>query len=211
MISVILPVVRPEQANVVVELIKERAGIECEIITDIDHDRIGCPKMVKKLVEQTKYDYVCFIGDDCIPLNDFLINAYNYMKDNDLYLVGLNDKTSRTLPAHWLADKKLLKHCENEEFFYTGYTHCYCDMELKDNAAKLNRYGYCTDSVVLHDHPMFTGEQTNDKDYIRVYSEKVKGKDRDLYYTRKLGYKVMTFELNCPHCQKTIEVAKELA
>ena len=58
-ISIIIPVVRPEKAKRCIEAIKKHIGISnYEIIDEEDTDRIGCPKMVKRLVKKTKYDKV---------------------------------------------------------------------------------------------------------------------------------------------------------
>lgn len=202
MISVIIPIVRPEKAKRCIELVNKNAGVtDFEIISEVDEERIGCPKMVKKLVDRAKGEYICFLGDDTLPEKDFLKNALMHMWDNcpDQWgLVGINDGTGRHwLPTHWLAHVKLLDHLENREFFYTGYNHCYCDMELKDRAADLGRYSYCKDSVLRHEHPALDKNVKPDDDYNRVYSEDVKGPDRNLYFTRKLGYEVIATEVIC--------------
>ena len=214
MISIILPVVREEKAKRCMELIKKNAGVtDYEIVTAVDENRIGCPKMVKQLVDACHGEYVCFLGDDTLPQPDFLKNALMYMWDNlpDQWgLVGLNDGTNRDLPCHWLAHKNLLDHLENREFFYTGYTHCYCDMELRDKAEALGRYGYCKDAVVIHEHPALDKSVPMDEDYERIYKEEIKGKDRNLYFERKLGYKVNVTEVvckavhKCPDCGKVM-------
>jgi len=213
MVSIIIPIIRPEKAERCIKMVHENCGVtDYEIISEEDTERIGCPKMVKKLVGKAKGEYICFIGDDCEPRQDFLKNALMCMWDNlpgQWGLVGLNDETGRDLPTHWLAHANMLDHLENREFFYTGYTHCYCDMELRDRAESLNRYTYCKGAVVKHDHPALTGSPTNDPDYIRVYSDKVKGKDRDLYYSRKTGTPVRTAEIQCPACNKNIEICMD--
>lgn len=209
MISIVLPVVRPEKAKNCIELLKD-CGVVYELITEVDNERIGCPKMVKKLVSQSKYDLVCFIGDDCLPQKDFLKHALEEMNSfpDQWGLVGLNDGTGRVdLPTHWLAHKKLLDYCEDRDFFYTGYTHCYCDMELRDIAKGLNRYVYCEKAMVKHDHPALTGEPTSDPDYVRVYNPEVKLRDMQLYYERKLKTKdIKCFSFNCPKCNKELEI-----
>ena len=211
MISVIIPVIREEQAKETIRLAKDNAGVDCEVLTEVDTDRIGCPKMVRRLVSRAKYDLICFIGDDCTPEKDYLLNAVKAMKGlkDEWGLVGLNDGTDRDLPAHWLAHTNMLDHLENREFFYTGYTHCYCDMELRDKARGLDRYVHSKESVVTHNHPALTGEDTQDEDYIRVYSDEVRGKDRNLYFSRKVGKDVLSKEINCPHCKGTITMMRE--
>lgn len=186
MISIIIPVIREEKALRCIKLIRENAGIEnYEIVTDTDTDRIGCPKMVKKLVSQCKGDMICFLGDDTLPQPNFLREAsrvMHFFKDN-WGLVGLNDLTGRQLPTHWLGHTRLLEHLDGE-FFHTGYKHCYCDNELWDRCKDMNRYLWAEGAVVKHDHPIFTHEEP-DADYIRVYSSEYMNHDRELYLRRK--------------------------
>lgn len=185
--SIIIPVIRPEKAQRCIAAIIENTGPydAYEILEEADVDRIGCPKMVKRLVEQSSGELVLFLGDDCIPQKDFLKNALKAMAElpDGWGLVGFNDNTGRNLPTHWLADKRLLEHLGGE-FFHTGYTHCFCDNELMLRAAELDRYVYANDATIEHDHAIIKGEEIEDKDLKRVYSKEVYNKDRLLFSKR---------------------------
>ena len=80
-VSIILPVIRPKGAARCIQHIKENAGdgVEYEIISSVDEDRIGAPKMVGRLLRKTNHDLVCFLGDDTMPQKDFLKNAIEEM------------------------------------------------------------------------------------------------------------------------------------
>ena len=103
-VSIIIPVIRPEKAARCISMIRENAGdgINYEIVSSVDEDRMGAPKMVKELVAQTKYDLVCFLGDDTLPQKDFLKNAVLEMNqfEGRWGLVGLNDESGRKLACH---------------------------------------------------------------------------------------------------------------
>lgn len=190
MISVIIPVVREQKLSKLKELIKKNAGLmDYELITEVDKHKIGCPKMVKKLVKKCNGDYICFLGDDTIPQENFLKHALETMKcfKGEWGLVGLNDNTGRRLPTHWLASKKLLKHLGGE-FFHTGYKHCYCDNELQFKTELLNRYMYSLKSVVLHDHPILQKDNNLlDEHYERAYEKDNMEHDRLLFNERIKG------------------------
>lgn len=168
-VSIIIPIIRPEKAERCIKLIKKNAGFDdYEIISEEDTERIGCPKMVKRLVEKSNGELVCFLGDDCLPDKGFLYYAIQAMDAMGWGLVGLNDMTGRTIPCHWLASKKLLPHLDGE-FFYTGYSHNCCDVELWERCLELRRYDYCKESIVMHDHFLLTGGEP-DEHNIRAYS-----------------------------------------
>ena len=199
-ISIIIPVIRPDNIPNLIKLIEKNAGIrrkQFEILTEEDKERIGAPKMVKKLVEKTKYNLVMFLGDDCLPKPDFLYKAHKAMQGlpNKWGLVGLNDmqRPADHAPTHWMAHKKLLEYCE--EFFHTGYIHQFCDNELHLWASLLNRYVRADDSKILHNHIGFKDKskkfydninEGNDEDMKRVYSAKVFAHDKQLFIKRKI-------------------------
>lgn len=178
-VSVIIPVIRPERAKDCIQSVLENSGIpkeEFEIIAEEDTERIGCPKMVKRLVEKSNAPTVCFIGDDTIPKENFLRNALEAMKKlpNGWGLVSLNDGFRIPLleegkvAAHWLADKRLLPLLDGE-FFNTGYYHCWCDNELAERCSEMNRYIYAENAEIIHNHPAID-KKWWDEHYDRVYA-----------------------------------------
>jgi hypothetical protein len=198
MISIVIPVIRPDKANRCIEAIYANAGLPpdaFEIITEEDTDRVGCPIMVKRLVRQAQHSRIAFIGDDCIPQPGFLEKALNTMNQFPMGwgMVGFNDNLRnvwdkgianlRRAPAHWMCHKKLLEFLDYE-FFHTGYKHCYCDNELMDRCAEIGRYKFCDDAMIFHDHPL-GNPKADDKDYQRVYSNEFYIHDLQLYRKRR--------------------------
>jgi hypothetical protein len=187
-VSIIIPYIR-ESVHTTILTANWFAGIpksEYEILAEEDKERIGCPRMVKRLVEKSQGDLICFLGDDSIPDHDFLKFAIEDMHQQlpqGWGLVGFNDRTGRTLPTHWLADNRLLPHLDNE-YFHTGYTHCFCDNELMIRCHELGRYYYSKRAVVIHNHPILTGHELTG-DYARVYAKEVYEKDRQLFEKRR--------------------------
>jgi len=191
-VSIIIPIIREERVKQCLEAIGKNIIIpkdRYEIVTAIDRERIGCPKMVKKLVDSTKYDLVMFLGDDTIPQRGFLIRAMMEMEKfpDGWGLVGLNDgihDDSARCATHWLAHKKLLDYCENREFFFTGYKHTCCDRELTDIAIEQGRYVWAEKAKLIHNHPI-VDKKYDDDDYRASYSRESSRRDQKLYLARK--------------------------
>jgi len=144
--------------------------------------------MVKRLTDKAKHNFVMFLADDTMPEYGFLPRAMRHMDalPGGWGLVGLNDglNGSESLATHWLASKELLDYLENREFFFTGYKHTQCDLELTDKAKALGRYIYADDARIKHNHP-FKEDLPLDADYERIYSNPVQLHDRKLYLTRR--------------------------
>ena len=189
-ISIIIPIIRPEKAERCIAALENDLSFqEFEIVTAIDDNRIGCPRMVKDLVNKTRYDLVCFLGDDTIPQPGMLRNALDAMGTlpDGWGMVGINDNVraphTDNPVAHWLADKRLLAFLGGE-FFHTGYVHCWCDNELTDRAKALGRYVFAEDARLTHDHPILNPD-ADDADYRRVYLPMNYTHDLRLYRRRK--------------------------
>lgn len=188
-ISIIIPIIRIESAECCMAAIKKNAGIPIdyyEIVTEVDADRVGCPRMVKRLVKKAKGQCIMFLGDDTIPQKDFLKNALTAMEllPDGWGLVGLNDQqqNGNKLATHWLADKRLLSLLD-DEFFHTGYWHTRCDNELTLRCQEMGKYIWAKDAIIEHRHPSFCHVSV-DADYKRVYSQNYLEHDKKLFWKR---------------------------
>jgi len=201
-VSIIIPVVRPDMAQRCIAACYENASTfngTLELIFEADSDQIGCPKMVKRLVDQADGDLVMFLGDDTIPQPGFVEAALASMHalPDGWGLVALNDGIHNgALATHWLADKRLLPSLGGE-FFHTGYHHCFCDRELTDIAKSLGRYAYAEDAVIIHDHPQRTGKPYDDH-YKRAYAMEAFEADQRLYWRRKIARNVFKLAIGLP-------------
>jgi len=187
-VSVVIPVVRVEESLKCIEAVINNAGIpreDFEIVTAIDYERIGCPKMLQGLVARAKYDLICFLGDDTIPQKDFLKIALDEMiwiRDG-WGVVGLNSGGNPY--AHFLADKRIMEHIPGGELYSTEYEHCFGDAEIFDIANDIGRWIYAEMSIVEHKHPIF-GTAPYDKHYLGAYEGGKFERDQVTYRRRKL-------------------------
>lgn len=189
-VSVVIPVIRPHKAARCEDaLLSDPTSPPLEIVMEEDRDRIGCPRMVRKLVERATHDLICFLGDDTIPQPGMLRHACRAMAafDGGWGLVGIDDNIRQAgqikAAAHWLGHRTLLEFL-NGEFFHTGYKHCFCDNELTIRAASMGRYVFCLDAKLYHDHPI-VDDSADDADYRRVYSDAAYVADLQLYRARR--------------------------
>jgi GT2 family glycosyltransferase len=205
MISIIIPVIRPEKVKTCIKAIERNSdGLSYEIVSEIDKDGIGCPKMVKRLTAKAKGDLVMFLGDDTVPEPGFLKAALQAMNDlpGGWGVVGLNTEDRRigaggsNPKAHWMAHREMLKHIPGGDFFSTSYHHCYGDDELFDIANELKRWAYAKDSEILHDHYV-NGKNTWDAGYQAAYDTHLNS-DRKTYYRRKIQRKGLNIGLGIP-------------
>ena len=194
--SILIPVVRPQNISSIKEAIYQNAGIPAdniEVLTLYDVEREGCPKTLKKLVEHATHRFLVFIGDDCIPEDNFLLNTLKYLEEG-AQLVGFNDGyiSGPKHCTHFVADRNILRELEGGEFFSTAYAHCFADNELTEVALEKGWYVYAEDVKILHNNPIVkskgfsSAEELPDPDLRRVYAADVYEKDRLTFLHRRI-------------------------
>ena len=211
-VTVIVPFVRMENFDRCIESIRKNHGLseDPEIIWEQDELGIGCPRMVKKLVDKSTTDLVCFLGDDTEPQPNFLRNALAMMRKLDLWMVGFND-THTVRPTHWLASKKLLN--ERGEFFDTRFVHNYSDTELMFRAERLGKYAWCEQAVVLHHNPL---AEKNIKQIDKFYQRGADylNQDENLFHELcskvSVGMIVKNEEVMLAECLESVKGADEI-
>lgn len=203
-VSVIIPVVRPEKAERCIESIKRWAP-EVTIITEVDTEGIGCPRMVEKLTARTTRQIIVFLGDDTIVTEGAFQKALAVMRElpDQWGVVGFNT-TPGNDRAHWMADRRILKHIPGGSFFSTEYSHCWGDDELKDIAREQGKWGYADDAVIEHDHPINGGEY--DEFYVKAYPNGKAMADRATYIRRKRERLVDKIAIGFPLVDPTVPV-----
>jgi len=193
-VSIVIPIIRPECAERCIAAIKENAGVSpdsYEIITEEDVDRIGCPRMIKRLVDKSRYDYVMFLGDDTIPEPGFISEALKAMHQfrDGWGVVGLNTQDNETggnKYAHWMAHKKIREYIDGGDFFPIDYSHAWCDAELHDIASEIGRRAIAEDARITHVHPRNRSAGWDDH-YDRAYSKESCQHDWLMYCRRKIA------------------------
>lgn len=212
MISIIIPTIRKENIPNLLEAIKGAISVDHEVLWEEDIEKIGTPKMVKKLTDQAKYEWVVFLGDDTIPEKDSIDIIFKYANDKGLLLVGFNDHHGKKA-THWIANKKLLSFLENDEFFFTGYIHNYCDDELRHRAEKLDTYGWCEEARITHNHPYFNSSISN-VSYEKQMNKENWNHDKNLFSKRNCKISVVMIvkneEVMLPRCLESVKNADEI-
>lgn len=197
MISVIIPVVRPDKAERCIEAVRRHSGsVVHEIVAQEDTERVGCPAMVKRLTDRTYFDWVMFLGDDTIPQEGFMAEAIKHIDDlpDGWGMIGLNDQhwDGNVVATHWLCHKKMLE-LTGGEFFHTGYRHSECDRELTEIAQESGRYIWAEDAKIEHENYQIGNTDEKDDHLAYVYNDENRRHDWKLYLERKeerLGFKL---------------------
>jgi glycosyltransferase involved in cell wall biosynthesis len=198
LVSICVPTLgRPDKLNRLLVAIKENAEYDnYEVIVKADElppNNIGAPKMLKKCVDESKGDLICFLGNDVVPEPGFLREAVWEMARRFPEMdgmIGFNDSywKSEHVAPHFLISKKLLPVLDGE-IFHTGYNHTGCDNELRARVEKLGKYAWAEKAKIFHDHPMMSGSKADmDALYEQAYNGPRHDADNKLYAERALKF-----------------------
>lgn len=201
-ISVIIPVVRPESANRCIDSINKHLP-GAEIVSRIDTERIGCPKMVNLLTKDSTREWVMFLGDDTELLDGSESAIENAINEIGWGVIGLNTQPGNP-KAHWIAHRKMLDILPENVFFPEEYEHCWCDDELFDIANENGKWFFAEDARILHHHPVNQG--TVDHFYEESYSANRCKHDKTVYYKRKRARKKGGIAVGFPLVDDTVPV-----
>ncbi len=185
-VSIVMPTLRKDKIDGIIQTIKDNAGYEnYEII--LNDEPIGFPKAFNKAVEQSTGELVIVMADDTYPEKNFMQIAVaamfrNYPELDGLVKLSDGLKRRRELACYWIASKKLLPFLDGK-FFHEGYFHNYVDDEITRRTQKLKKYASEDRSVLRHDNAFVVGGEI-DEVFLKVTNQERFMEDGKLFRER---------------------------
>lgn len=159
-VTIMVPTVDRDTSALEQSLADDKYPGEKEIMILKDERLIGCPRMVNRMVQLARHDFVVFLGDDTVVTPHWLTHAMiaydrTFMTAG---LVALNDGIvlpdwNPKLACHWLAHRNLNLLLKDRQFFHESLEHYGCDDFLTAQAQRLRMYTYAHNAVIHHNHP----------------------------------------------------------
>jgi glycosyltransferase involved in cell wall biosynthesis len=203
LVSILVPTLgRPEKLARLLRLIRQNTTDypDYEVIVRWDRpipENRGCPTTLHEAYQAAHGTILAYMGNDCLPQPGWLRIAMEAMRKHfpDMDgLVSLADGywKNAELPLHFIIGRKLVERLGGE-IFHVGYAHTCCDSELGARAKQLNKFVWCPEALVLHDHPILLGEKQKeaieaDPVYRWAYDPARRQRDCDLLLERAKRY-----------------------
>lgn len=181
-VSIVIPHVegtRENELTLLQSLIKANANYpNYEVIVELDTDQSGCPVTFNRGVKRASGSLIMYLGDDCEPCPDFLIQAVlSHLKyfNGSLGVTALNDEVwNGQLATHFLADRYFSEsYVPGQNFFCEWFHHVGCDNFLTAVAKNLKRYNYAVLSKIIH-HTPYDSVRSKAWDPERVEVDRIK-------------------------------------
>lgn len=199
-VTIIIPFVRSQNMDRLIEQIHSRAGLgHFDIRARRDVNGLGHIWMIDRLIRESTTPYVAFIADDTEPQPDFLVSALMSAKERfsgGVGLVAFSDTTGRSLACHWLMHKDLLDKIGGYAL-QPCYFHSCSDVELTERAKSLNLFHYDDTAVVVHNHPYLDPNVKKDEYNKEVMDSPMLAADmQKLEERRKLNWPTVSGKVN---------------
>jgi hypothetical protein len=149
-VLVVMPATNKEQATICAEVMKKRAGTNCDIAVVLDDEHKGFIYIVNMLANSRTHDVICYTAQDVLVGENWLKRALLKMLVTNAGLVSFHDgKWGGRLASFGLVQRSWWKNNYNGELFYPGYWGNYADTELTQIAKQQGRYAYAERAVML--------------------------------------------------------------
>jgi len=150
--------------------------------------------MLAEAVAESHGEYVAFIANDCIVKPGWLREAMECMLStftDGVGLVGFADSVwgPNDAAPHWVASKGLLPLLDGF-YFWPGYSHVACDLELTSRCRQAGKYAFAEKARIIHDH-YCSGAQFDEVYWVASNPQRVDS-DHDLLKERAklLGFPI---------------------
>lgn len=174
-ITILIPTIHVRKAQKIAKLMRDRAGLNCEIIVGEDKNRIGWVAMINALARDNPSDFFVYAADDAYPSRNFLKEAFNTLKETGAGLVGFNEGKFQDLNAGFaLVDYDWVKNIYGGDILFSGYHSHYSEPELTMIAKQQHKFAYNPRASLI--------EIVFNKDGKKVVSNNLN--DRDLFHKR---------------------------
>lgn len=184
-IAVILPTIHSKLADKTVDILKTRAGMDCDIYKIEDTEKRGyvaiCNEFAK---EHDQYDYYVTATDDIFPSRNWLKDAYTLLVKSNAKLVGFADgKWKGQLACCALIERKWIRKNYGGNIYYPEYFGHYNDTELTLIAMQDGVYAFDPNIILMEVDYDKENKKVNPKD--RALFQKRRSKDFDGLVTRE--------------------------
>lgn len=178
-VAVVMPTTDTKLAQKAGEVMKARAGYDCDILIVEDKERTGFVKTFNTFFSENKdkYQFFVYTAQDAFVGRNWLANALLEQFKTQAGLVAFNDgKWDGSLASFGLIETNWAVGNYDGLAFCPEYNSHYADTELTQIAKDQKSYAYAKEAVMLeidYDKAVGTGGGTNGEDK-KLYKKRIK-------------------------------------
>ena len=175
-VCVLLPTIDRLRAIKTALILRERAGMECEIIIIDDKLRRGLVEIENEAVQHIDAQFFVYAAEDVFPSRNWLRIGYNHMEKTNASLLGFNDgKWEGHLASCGMVRSSWIKTVYGGPLFFPGYVSHAADVELTMIAMEQGRYTYNLSAILMEVDHYKDFKHVNRADMMLLHTRKQAG------------------------------------
>lgn len=149
LITVLMPAIDMELSNKSARLMKDRAGMDCDVLVIEDITRSGYMATINRAIKEYPSDFYVYTASDAFVGNDWLIKAYKKMEAINAGLLAFNNgRWGDRMAAFGMVRHSWLVGLYSGNLFNPEYNSHYGDVELSLIAKEQGKFAYDPDSTM---------------------------------------------------------------
>ena len=130
-IAVIMPCIDREKGEKTAQVLKHRAGIDCEVLVVLDDIRQGFIKTLNAAATRVDVKYIVYLAQDAYPGREWLKCAYDVLENTGKGLLAFNDgKWHGYIASFGMVRTSWVKTLYNGPVLFPGYKSHAADNEI---------------------------------------------------------------------------------
>jgi len=117
---------------------------------------------INKGYHKTDSPLIVFLADDVEVSRNWLteaVSTFNESFPDGMGLVSFRDEFGDHLAAHGLISREYVNRYLNDNIFFPGYIHYWCDCELTTRSKRWGKYAHSEKAKITHNRPGKVGER----------------------------------------------------
>lgn len=171
-VAVLLPAIDLPLARKTAVLLRERAGMPCQIYIVHDEQRNGLVSTVNKAYQAIQAPFYAFVAQDVFAGQDWLSIAHECLQNERTGLFGFNDgRLGGSHASFGLVRRTWAESIYGRHLFFPGYQTHACDTELTLVAKQQQAYS-SDPAAILLEVDYFKDYATSSYPDVRLYRER---------------------------------------
>jgi len=153
-VTVIMPAIHRRRALATARMLRDRAGIDVQILVVIDTRRQGFVKTLNRTARRVKSRYLVYLAEDAVAGQDWLKRAWDALEESGKGLLAFNcGKWRGRIAAFGMVRSEWIGRVYAKDILFSGYRAHRADNELTAIARATDEFVYCAEALLMENDP----------------------------------------------------------
>jgi glycosyltransferase involved in cell wall biosynthesis len=153
-VTVIMPAINRRRALATARMLRDRAGMDVQILVVLDTRRQGFVKTLNRTARRVKSRYLVYLAEDAVAGQDWVKLAWQRLEDSGKGLLAFNcGKWRGRIAAFGMVRCQWVGKLYSGQVLHAGYRAHRADNELTAIARATDQFIYCPEALLMENDP----------------------------------------------------------